>query len=277
MKLVQMGHHKAASIHSDVLLSHCNWIIISGSLALIMLLLQRIGKELSQILTFKPINISATTFILISSLFYLIIYTASGFSFDFTSIRYLVPLTAFIPGLLSAGIFISDKRINRNLGRFTLAVLITCWGAGQLNLLHRLGEVHPYHKLTEELRLHNTSTIYAETTDCHLITYLSKQKTTCIEWGSWWPRLDNAKSVKAGERVFFLMQVEDYNWEKDWHDAEFPGKAPVETSRELYPYFKKLREAGKLSPVSITKLAKDTFELWEVEITDDNQKLLKVS
>ena len=161
--------------------------LVAGSLITgLMVLLHSQRAGLSRLFRLIPTNHSPAMLLSLGFSSTLVLYVLGGCTLDFTTIRYLVPLWVFVPGLI-ATIFVS-RRFR------TAAILVpmgacTGWVVGQAVMYQQLGAPHPLRALATSMVDRGIDPAVAEPLDAHLLSYLTQQKCRTIEFESFWPRL----------------------------------------------------------------------------------------
>ncbi|MFQ5411489.1 MAG: hypothetical protein ACE5EC_04305 [Phycisphaerae bacterium] len=213
--------------------------LVAGSLVTgLMVLLHSQRAGLSRLFRLIPTNHSPAMLLILGFGGTLVLYVLGGCTLDFTTIRYLVPLWVFLPGLIAA-IFVSR--------RFRAAALLvpmgacTGWIVGQTVMYQQLGAPHPLRALATSMVDRKIDPAVAEPLDAHLLSYLTRQQCRTIEFESFWPRLGHYFPLLEPDRPMgYVVETGAINRTQDWIDGGWPGKAPPETHRFLWPRLRRV-------------------------------------
>lgn len=214
------------------------WLAIGALGTGTIVLLHRQRDGLSRLFRLRPANHEPATFLMIGAAGTIGLYVMGGCTLDFTTIRYLVPLWVFLPGLMAA-VFVSRRfRLAA-----TAAPLCAClaWAVGQFAMARQLGAPHPLRRVATSLVDNDIRCAVAEPLDAHLLSYLTRQRCRVIEFESFWPRLGHYFPLMKPDRPMdYIVQTTEIDRTWDWIDGGWPGQTPPETKRFLWP---KLRRA----------------------------------
>ena len=236
LQLVGVGYDdptRPLSIMGSGLVAGANSLALGACLSALLVVLYTQRDGLSRLLRLRPMNHTPTMLLLLGAGSALGLYVLSGCALDFTSIRYLVPLWVFVPGILAA------VWVNR---RFLLAARIlpvavcTAWGVGQVSLHGQLGAPHPLRAVSNALIETRTDPAIAELFDAHLLSYLTGQQCRTLEFDPFWRRLGRYVPLieQAGTTDYIVRPVEE-DRSLNWVHAGWPGASPPETKRLLWP------------------------------------------
>ncbi len=222
------------------------WLALGALGTSAIVLLHRQRDSLSRLFRLQPANHDPAMLLMIGAAGTLGLYVMGGCTLDFTTIRYLVPLWVFLPGLLAA-VFVS----RRFRAAATVAPLFAClaWAVGQFAMHQQLGAPHPLRRVATMLVENDVRCAVAEPLDAHLLSYLTQQRCSVIEFESFWPRLGHYfPLMKEGRPMDYVVQTAEIDRSWDWINGGWPGKTPPETKRFLWP---KLRRAIQDRPDNV--------------------------
>jgi hypothetical protein len=213
-------------------------------------------RPLQSILRLQAAELGPAAFLILAATGFIGLFLISACAFDFTSVRYLVPLWTVVPGLIAAAL-VQPRRLQ--LTRLATAILLTCWSVGQLSYFAQLGAAHPLARLAQELTRRGIAFAVAEPYDAHLISYLTRQQVRLAEFLPFWNRLPHFRAgLAAGKPVPYLVHATDWDWTASWN---WPGPAPAETRRRLWPQLQAWCATHPDALLSRETLV-DGFELW---------------
>src|SRR5262249_11924625 len=141
---------------------------------------------LGRLLALKAERYSPDTLLILAVATTVGLFLLGGCTCSFTTIRYFLPLWAFLPGLV-ASVFVSRKI--RIASRIAPVMLCMAWGLGQLCLHEEIGGPHPLRKVARDLEASGLTVAKAEILDAQLLSYLTKQRCKVAEFDPFWPRL----------------------------------------------------------------------------------------
>lgn len=228
------------------LLVGANRLIIGALTGAGVVLLIAERRGLSRLLRLRPTNHSPAVLLLLGAGGTLALYVLGGCTLDFTTIRYLVPLWVFLPGLLAA-VFVSRRfKIAATLAP---CCLLVAWASGQAAMSRQLGAPHPLRQVADLLVARGIDPAVAEPLDAHLLSYLTRQRCRTIEFESFWPRLKHYfPLLKQDAPIDYIVQTADIDRTWDWIQGGWPGQTPPETKRFLWP---KLRRVLLMHPEQV--------------------------
>ncbi|MBX3394769.1 MAG: hypothetical protein KF841_05335 [Phycisphaerae bacterium] len=225
-----------------------NWIILGCAISAVMILVRQEHGGLERLLRLKSDRYSPTILLMGCVVCGVALYLLGGCTLDFTTIRYLIPLWAFLPGLVAA-VAVNDRF--PVFGRAIAVLLCGAWATGQLAMHRQLGASHPLHRVASSLVARGADPVVAEPLDAHLLSYLSRQKCRTIEFESFWPRLAHYHGLlKADKPAEYLVQTAEVDRSWDWIKGGWPGETPPETRRFLWP---RLRREIQQRPESVLR------------------------
>jgi len=214
------------------------WLALGALTTCAIILLHRQRDGLSRLFRLQPANHGPAVLLMIGAAGTIVLYVMGGCTLDFTTIRYLVPLWVFLPGLLAA-VFVSRRfRLAA-----TVAPLCACfaWAMGQFAMHQQLGAPHPLRRVATSLVDSDIRRAVAEPLDAHLLSYMTQQRCSVIEFESFWPRLGHYFPLMEENRPMdYIVQTSEKDRTWDWINGNWPGQTPPETKRFLWP---KLRRA----------------------------------
>jgi hypothetical protein len=263
LQLISVGRESALR-PSDLMMSAAlvaaNWFVLGAIFTCSIAWLHGHRDELAQLLRLRAKSYSPAMFLLIGGAGTVLLYLLGGCVVNFTSIRYLLPMWVFVPGLLASTVCRFDSpRLNR-LAAFAPWIAIFGWTVGQAGMYTSLGRPHPLHTVADRLVEKKVERATAELLDAHLLTYMTGQACKVAEYEPFWPRLMHVSPpIKSGPATY-LVNTRELDRENDWRRGAFPGKSPPETKRILWPRLRRQIERHPETLVSREALA-DGFEL----------------
>jgi hypothetical protein len=247
-----------------------SWLTAGAMLTLAGVLLVRWRDEIDRLLRLEPRSGSPFVLLLLGFAGMLGFYVMGGCALDFTTIRYFVPMWAFLPGLLAAAVARDGEDMAaqsrghatrpaaraaphlRRIGGTALIALLAAWSAGQMAMVRQLGRPHPLRGVADELVAQGVTTAIAEPLDAHLLSYLTRGRCRVAEFESFWPRLWHYRASDRAEdspaRIHYIVDTTRVDWSDDWIAGGWPGEPPPETHRFLWP---RLRRHLHLHPWSL--------------------------
>jgi hypothetical protein len=240
-------------------LTALNWLVLAAGIVVGVALVSAYRGELAKPLRLEAGVHSPAVFLALALAALVSLYVLSGCTVDFTSIRYLVPVWAILPGLVAAAATAGRPRW---LARGAVATLLVAWSAGQMGLFAQLGPPHPLTRLAQTLKERRVGFALAEPLDAHLLSFLTQQRPRVAEYQSFWPRLAHLRDgMDPGVPVSYVVHAADVDWTADWTRPGWPGPAPPETSRFLWPSLKQTLVERPADILSREPLV-DGYELW---------------
>lgn len=225
------------------LVQGAGWLALGAGVTTLVVVLQSESFGLSRLFRMQPLNHSPATLLLMGIGTTVLLYLLGGCVLDFTTIRYLIPLWVFVPGVLAAA-FVSHQ--TRMAGRIAPIALCGAWLVGQFAMHSQLGARHPLGDLADAVQARHMQCAVAEPLDAHLLSYLTQQTCKTIEYESFWPRLAQYfPLVKDDAPMDYIVQTSELDREWDWIHGGWPGQSPPETKRFLWP---RLRSALQHDP-----------------------------
>jgi hypothetical protein len=240
-------------------LAASNWLVLFGLVACGVLLIVGFRAELLALLRLKPGPHSPVGLLILALTGLVGLYVTSGCTVDFTSIRYLVPLWAIVPGLLGA---VASLRKNRPASLVSVMVVLLAWSAGQLAMFAQIGPPQVLSSLARALESRRLEFALAEPIDAHMLSFLTQQRTRIGEYQSCWPRLVHYRTeLDPQSPITYIVHATDADWTGDWTRSGWPGPPPPETTRFLWPALKQtLRDQP--SDVLSREYLTEGYELW---------------
>ncbi|NUQ44516.1 MAG: hypothetical protein HUU22_00615 [Phycisphaerae bacterium] len=240
-----------------------NWLVLGGLLTCGVVMAVHYRDELVAALRLRPGPHAPSAFLVLAWFAMLSMYVMGACTFDFTTIRYLVPLWAVVPGLLAATAAADSLR---RAAWPAVGCLLFAWALGQAAFFTQLGPPHPLTRLAGELKASQErgelDFALAEPLDAHLLTFLTQQAPPIGEYQSFWPRLAHLRrETNVRMPTNYVVHAADIDWMRDWTDAGWPGRSPPETSRFLWPALKRFLREHPEDVLSRTTLP-DGYELW---------------
>jgi len=242
-----------------VLLPILNWTVFIAALTVGFVLATRYRTQVAAALRLSPGPHSPVVFLALALLGLTALYLLGGCSFDFNTIRYLIPVWAILPGLMAAAC--TSGRF-RKLGRSCVLVVMLAWTAGQVALWGQLGSPHPLRGTAVALQEQGVDVAKAEIFDAHLLSFLTQQRPKVAEYAPFWSRLAHYNpAFETAGPVSYVVLARQADWTAQWRRTGWPGKAPPETQRNLWPRLNQVlmdRPADVLTREPLT----DGYELW---------------
>ncbi len=236
LALVNVGRDatvRPLSIPEAGIVSACNWLVLGSLVTCAAILLLAYRRDWLKLLRCEAVNHAPIVLLAIGAAVSVGLYLLGGCTFDFTTIRYLVPLFVFVPGLLAA-VVASGWRSRAAI--FAPIVVCLAWGVGQFVMLGQLGAPHPLRKLADALEARSIDPATAEILDAHLLSYMTRQKCKTLEYRAFWPRLSHYREqIDETAPMDYIVRTGEMDRAEDWLAGGWPGKCPVETKRFLWP------------------------------------------
>ncbi len=221
------------------LMQFANWLVAGGLVTLAAALVLQNRRGLASWLRLEPSRGSPVTLLVSGMCGLAALYLMSGCAHDFNTIRYLIPMWAFLPGLIAcAAVGKGDGEPSSHVvaARAAFVTILFGWSIGQFGLWQRLGAEHPLRPLANELRREGITSAQAELFDAHILSYLTEQRCKVSEFQPFWPRLGHYRSKPSGGAgARYLVRGATRNWADAWAASGFPGTAPPETDSNLAP------------------------------------------
>ncbi len=231
------------SLMTTGLVEGAGWLALGAAMTTFVVVLRSESSGLSKLFRMQSFNHSPATLLLIGVGTTIGLYLLGGCVLDFTTIRYLIPLWVFIPGILAA-VFVSSR--SKFAGRAAPIALCAAWAVGQFAMHSQLGARHPLGELADQIKARNIQCAVAEPLDAHLLSYLTEQQCKTIEFESFWPRLAHYfPLLKDDQPTNYIVQTTELDREWDWINGGWPGQSPPETKRFLWP---RIRSAVQHDP-----------------------------
>ena len=222
-----------------------NGLVAIAIIAACALILWNYRKELGRLLSVQSARYSPGILLSMGVVTTIALFLFGGCSCSFTTIRYLLPLWAFGPGL-AAALFTSPR--SRFLGRFVPLTLCLAWATGQYGLHRQIGSPHPLRELSTVLRAAGPEVARAEILDAQLLSYLTDQRWRVAEFQPFWPRLAHYRRPcrlpsdicrygrpDQSQPSLYIVNTREWDRTSDWTDLSSPGPPPPETQRTLWP------------------------------------------
>lgn len=236
LSLVNVGRDASVEplgIVAAGLVSAANWLVLGSLATCLAILLLAYRRDWQRLLRCEPANHGPAVLLAVGAATTIGLYLLGGCTFDFTTIRYLVPLFVFVPGLFAA-VVASGWR-----GRAAIAApIVVClaWAIGQFAMLGQLGAPHPLRKPATAMQKGSIDPATAEILDAHLLSYLTRQECRTLEYRAFWPRLSHYRGeINENAPMDYIVRAGEMDRVQDWLDGGWPGKCPVETKRFLWP------------------------------------------
>jgi hypothetical protein len=174
------------------------------------------------------------------------LYLLQATSANSTSIRYLLPLWIFLPGLLAHGLLAWPRR-----ARWTAAALLLgLWTAAQAQMWLDIDHPSSLRVVAQELDRRGVTGFVASAHLVLLVADLTQARIAGAEYHSYWPRLHNryADRFHAGQPIICV------------NDLEY-GRPPLEDLGL------RLRELAARHPGRVQRLWRHgQYEIWEADV-----------
>ena len=225
------GVFKPLGILTDGILGGANWLILGAAATLALVFIAAYRTELAKLMRLCAGDFSPAILLLIGGVVTVTLYLLSGAAHDFNTIRYLVPLWAFVPGLIAAAVAVKRFRLQAHAA---CVCLVAAWGFGQFAMHRQLGNPHPLRPLADELVARRIDPAVAEIFDAHLLSYLTSQQCRVAEFDPFWSRLGHYQpSVEGNKPVAYLVPTAELT--STTNRWQHPGPPPPELSHPLPP------------------------------------------
>ncbi|MFO0961188.1 MAG: hypothetical protein U0800_27725 [Isosphaeraceae bacterium] len=182
------------------------------------------------------------------------LYRIQGSSFDGSSVRYLLPAWAALPGLLAVGLRLWPAWPRG----IALGILLGGWGLAQANLWADAGRECPFRPLVRDLENQGVTGIVAQTPAALLVADLSGGRVGSMAYQGDWPRL----GLRYADRIppeGPVVCVVDTAF--PWPTPEHPGWPP---NQDLGRH---LAELGQRYPGRVGLLGRvGSFEIWRADL-----------
>ena len=236
LDLVGVGYDdvtRPLDIVGSGLVAGTNMVALGAGLSALLVVLITQREGLSRLLRLRPTNHCPAMLLLLGVGSAVFLYVLSGCALDFTSIRYLVPLWVFVPGILAA-VWVNQRF--RAVARIAPVAVCAAWGAGQVALHDQLGAPHPLRAVSNALLASKTDPAVAELFDAHLLSYLTEQQCRTLEFDPFWRRLGRyVPLVEEAGTTDYIVRPNEEDRSLNWVRAGWPGASPPETKRLLWP------------------------------------------
>ncbi len=182
------------------------------------------------------------------------LYLLQATSPNASSIRYLVPIWIFLPGVLASA-FCGLPKVAL---RFAAPFLLGAWCLAQVNLWAEMNRPSPLRPLAEILEKRGVRGMVAETPLALMVTNLSHGHVGALEFRSTWPRLWDRyiSRFPEGQPVTCVVDTE-----LGWYAGEDPTGARNTTIGE------ELRKVAKRFPGKARIAWRfQHYEIWEVDL-----------
>jgi len=234
--LMSVGHTDVSqplSILATGLLSAANWLVVGALVSAGMTFIWLNRAALRQLFRLEPTLHSPQMLLAGAVTTTIALYVMGGCTMNFSTVRYLVPLGAFLPGLFAS---LWQSRRMAWTGPVITFCLILAWGAGQAAMFRQLGHPHPLNELAQSLKQRDLHAAVAEPLDAHLLSYMTDRKVHVAEFESFWMRLPHYQSeIRPDEPMNYIVETGCTDWTRSWTQAGWPGATPPETTRFLWP------------------------------------------
>jgi hypothetical protein len=258
LQLVSVGRESALrplDLMTSAVVVASNWLVLGAIVTCAACWLNAHREELVRLLRLRARSYGPAMFLLMGAAGTVLLYLLGGCVVNFTSIRYLLPIWVFVPGLLAS---IVCRFESARLTRLALAapwIAIVGWVVGQAGMYSSLGRPHPLDGVANRLVEKQVDRATAELLDAHLLTYTTGQSCKVAEFEPFWPRLMHVAPPVARGPVHYIVATHETDREDDWRRGGFPGKSPPETKRILWPKLRRWIERHPEKLISREALA----------------------
>jgi hypothetical protein len=212
--------------------SAANWVVLGGLVTIVMVLLWSQRRFITKILRLEPANHPPHVLLILAFATTIALYLLGGCTMNHTTVRYLVPLWAFVPGLLAAA------STCPRLGRAAVAAsvcLCAAWAAGQVSMHAQLGRPHPLRPVAAALETRGIRCGIAEPLDAHLLSFMTGRACRLAEFESFWIRLPHHRRlIEPDKPVNYIVETGPYDWTADLERAGWQGQPPPEALRFMW-------------------------------------------
>jgi hypothetical protein len=232
-QLVCMGREssvRALELDWSGIMRGANMFVAGSACTALIVFLVSQWRDISDLLRLRYRNYPPVVLLLLGVTGTLGLYLIGGCSHDFNTIRYILPLWVFLPGLLAC-VFIDRQW--RFAGRSAVVALMGAWGVGQYVMAGQLGAPHPLRDVATALVDRNVDNATAELFDAHLLTYLTWERCRLVEFDPFWSRLDHLRPPHVAPK--YLVSTARTDPVINWIESGFPGPVPPETCLSLWP------------------------------------------
>lgn len=236
LQLTRMGRH-AVTLPLEPrmiqVLTVANWIVLVSVVTTFAAIIISQRRGLGRLLRLQPMHHTPAMMILFGIAGMVGLYILGGCSFDFQTIRYLVPIWVFVAGVFAA--VMADRAIPSVVKLAPLCACL-CWAFGQVATVKQLGNPHPLRALADTLIARGIDPAIADPLDAHLLSYLTRQQSRIVPFESDWPRLAHFRPLVEGDGpTDYVVQTQGVDRTRDWVIGRWPGQPPPETRRSLWP------------------------------------------
>lgn len=234
--LMGIGHTDVArplGFTMSGLMAAANWLVAGGLLAAVIVLVRSQRPALSNLFRLRPANHPAAVLLFLALAVSLSLFVMGGCAMNFTTIRYLVPIWVFVPGLVAAACV--NARLRR-LGPAIVVFLCTGYVLGQTGMHRTLGEPHPMRAVADALQERGLDRGIAEPLDAHILSFMTARECRLAEFESFWTRFPHHRAlIDETGPVDYVVETDPTEWTLPWAAAGWPGWPPPETMRFLWP------------------------------------------
>lgn len=234
--LMGMGHADVTKPLEPALanmLVAANWIVAGALVLTAVLLVGRCRSGLTRLLRLENYNQGPAVMLMMGCAVIIGLFVLSGCTMNFTTIRYMVPIWVFVPGLFAAVVVAKRYRV---FG--TAAIVLACGGyaVGQIGMSAQLGNPHPLHDLAQELQDRDITAGIAEPLDAHMMSFMTGRESRLTEFESFWVRLPHHRGlIDPAGPCCYIVETDPTDRTAAWTDIGFPGWPPPQTMRFLWP------------------------------------------
>jgi len=213
--------------------SGAGWLALGGMMTVVFILTYSRRRFLSRLLSLRPGMYPPAVLLMLGFGVTVGLYLLGGCTMNFSTIRYLVPIWAFVPGLVAAA---CTRHRLRWAGVVGAACLCAAWAVGQAAMHRQLGTPHPLRGVQAALIERGVDRGIAEPLDAHLLSFMTERRCRLAEFESFWVRLPHHRAlIDPKQPVNYVVETATVDRADTWVQAGWPGTTPPETMRFLWP------------------------------------------
>lgn len=253
LELVTIGRPSPfapVDIMSSGLLAAANWMVLGALLTGGGAFLLARRRTVGGIFRLAPDTQCPVTLLFMGLGIGVALFLLGGASHDFNTIRYLIPLWAFVPGLVAAAV---GQAFHRRAARSAVVAVCLAWSIGQFEMFRMIGRPHPLRPVADALVEKRINPAVADIFDAHILSFLTGQRCRVAEFDPFWSRLAHYRPLVEIGPVNYLVPprriapgASASSAVTEWR---YPGPPPPESS---HPIRRKIDEARRRDPTLVT-------------------------